>query len=297
MATKDILIMKKYILIVITIICFNCFSEETKHNLSICSVFRNEAPYLKEWIEYHRLVGVDHFYLYDNESDDWFWDVLKPYVDRGIVTLRECHETYSTLPPNKDYRWVHTVQEPAFKEAIQKSIGETKWLAILDLDEFILPIRGDKITDILEYYENAVGVTIDWHCYGSSYLETLPSDKLMIEALYRKFPDGHNLNKGHMKSIIKPEKFTGFTWIPHYCTYTGGLTSLTIPQNIARINHYIMRSKANLISKLENRERSVNHKYSQEEIDRLLDQANDVADENREILKYANELRLIMELD
>ena len=22
--------------------------------------------YLKEWLEYHQMVGVDHFYLYDN---------------------------------------------------------------------------------------------------------------------------------------------------------------------------------------------------------------------------------------
>lgn len=273
------------------------FSEEKKYNLSVCSVFRNEAPYLKEWIEYHRLIGVDHFYLYDNESNDWFWTILEPYIHSGIVTLKECHETHSSLPKDKEYRWVHTVQEPAFKDAIQQSIEETKWLAIIDLDEFILPIRGNKITEILEYYEHAVGVTLDWHCYGSSYLEKLPSDKLMIEVLYRKFPDGHNLNKGHMKSIIKPEKFIDFTWIPHYCKYAEGLTSITIPQNIARINHYIMRSKENFLTKLENRERSVNHKYSEFEIDRLLNQANDVADEKCEILKYAPELRKIMELD
>ena len=36
-----------------------------KHQLSICAIFKNEAKFLKEWIEYHRLVGVDHFYLYD----------------------------------------------------------------------------------------------------------------------------------------------------------------------------------------------------------------------------------------
>ena len=33
--------------------------------LSICAIYRDEAPYLVEWIEFHRLVGVEHFYLYD----------------------------------------------------------------------------------------------------------------------------------------------------------------------------------------------------------------------------------------
>lgn len=31
--------------------------------LSVCAIFKNEGPILKEWIEYHLLVGVDHFFL------------------------------------------------------------------------------------------------------------------------------------------------------------------------------------------------------------------------------------------
>ena len=27
--------------------------------LSICAIFKDEAPYLPEWIEFHRLVGFD----------------------------------------------------------------------------------------------------------------------------------------------------------------------------------------------------------------------------------------------
>lgn len=30
--------------------------------LAVCAIFRDEAPYLAEWIEFHRLVGVEHFY-------------------------------------------------------------------------------------------------------------------------------------------------------------------------------------------------------------------------------------------
>lgn len=42
-----------------------------KHDyLSIGAIFKDEAPYLAEWIEFHRLVGVEHFFLYDNLSTD-----------------------------------------------------------------------------------------------------------------------------------------------------------------------------------------------------------------------------------
>jgi len=51
---------------------------EPAHFLSICTIFKNEARYLREWIEFHRLVGVDHFYLYENRSEDDFAPVLAP---------------------------------------------------------------------------------------------------------------------------------------------------------------------------------------------------------------------------
>ena len=39
-----------------------------------------------EWIEFHRLVGVERFFLYDNGSTDDHREVLAPYVEEGIVT-------------------------------------------------------------------------------------------------------------------------------------------------------------------------------------------------------------------
>ncbi|MDR2769872.1 MAG: glycosyltransferase family 92 protein, partial [Rickettsiales bacterium] len=53
--------------------------------LSIICMVRDEAPYLREWIEYHRLAGVSRFYLFDNESKDDIRRILQPYVDEGLV--------------------------------------------------------------------------------------------------------------------------------------------------------------------------------------------------------------------
>jgi len=53
--------------------------------LSIVAIAKNEGIYFKEWIEYHRLVGVEKFYIYDNESSDCTKDILQPYIDKGVV--------------------------------------------------------------------------------------------------------------------------------------------------------------------------------------------------------------------
>lgn len=49
-----------------------------KYRVSLCLIFKNEAPFLKEWLDYHLTIGVDHFYLYNNNSDDDFKRVLRP---------------------------------------------------------------------------------------------------------------------------------------------------------------------------------------------------------------------------
>lgn len=43
-----------------------------KYYLALVSFFRNEARFLKEWIEFYRMIGVEHFYLYNHLSDDNF---------------------------------------------------------------------------------------------------------------------------------------------------------------------------------------------------------------------------------
>lgn len=77
-------------------------TQGKKYNVSICSIFKNEAPYLKEWIEFNNIVGVDHFYMYNNNSEDDYEAILQPYIKSGLVTLidwpqnqkqMECYQT------------------------------------------------------------------------------------------------------------------------------------------------------------------------------------------------------------
>ena len=42
--------------------------ERKRYNVTICAIFKNEAPYLREWIEFNRVVGIEHFYLFNNNS-------------------------------------------------------------------------------------------------------------------------------------------------------------------------------------------------------------------------------------
>lgn len=46
---------------------------------------RNEAPYLHEWIEYHRMIGFEAFLLMNDNSTDDTQCILDAYAEKGIV--------------------------------------------------------------------------------------------------------------------------------------------------------------------------------------------------------------------
>ena len=56
--------------------------------LSVVAIMKNECAYMNEWIDYHKLVGVERFYLSDNESDDNTCEILKPYIQDGTVVYK-----------------------------------------------------------------------------------------------------------------------------------------------------------------------------------------------------------------
>ena len=52
-----------------------------KYNFAIIAIVKNEGKYIEEWIDYHKLIGFEKFYIYNNESSDNTESVLKKYID------------------------------------------------------------------------------------------------------------------------------------------------------------------------------------------------------------------------
>ncbi len=130
-------------------------AKEKKYNVSICAIFKNEAPYLKEWIEFNNIVGVDHFYMYNNNSEDNYEVILKPYIKSGLVTLINWQQNQK--------------QMECYQTCIKDYSGETKWLGFIDIDEFIVPKSTDSIYEFLKSFEKKAGaVNLYWKLFGTS---------------------------------------------------------------------------------------------------------------------------------
>ena len=156
--------------------------------LSVCAIFRDEADYLQEWIEFHRLVGVERFFLYDNGSVDDWRTVLAPYTRDGIV---EVHD------------WPHGQQYEAYDDCLQRHGSRSRWIAFIDLDEFLFSPTGTPLPEVLTDYERSPGVGVHWCVYGGSGHLQKP-DGLVIESYLHHTTEP--LRNRWIKSIVDPAR-------------------------------------------------------------------------------------------
>jgi hypothetical protein len=223
-------------------------NEQYVYQVAIVTIFQNEAPYLKEWIEYHKLIGVEHFYLFNNLSQDDYRAVLEPYIDSGEVELIQW-----PYKPKNEKNWIH-IQRKAYEKAISKAIGKAKWLALIDSDEFILPMQSDDLGAFLEDYLEFGGVAVNWQMFGTSHISKIPKDKLLIESLTLKSADDFIENR-YVKSIVRPEAVDylkdvhaaifkpGYALVHPNKEICEGPFPTTIDIDKIRINHYWSRDE------------------------------------------------------
>lgn len=214
-----------------------------RYDLSVCMIFRNEAPYLKEWIEFHRLLGVDHFFLYSNLSEDNYQEVLKPYVKSGVVELFEWNQESNSV-----HEW-HDVQFTAYNDALKRAKIQSKWLAILDSDEFLFPTQENNLVSFLNRYEKLEGfggLLVNWVLFGTSSVAKIPDNQLLIETLVRSETAGNH----QFKSISLTKRMDHIS-NAHFPQYKAGYRAFSPNNHYApfveiediRINHYWSRDE------------------------------------------------------
>lgn len=225
----------------------SCYGYDIE--LAVCGIFQNEARFIKEWIEFHKLVGAQHFYLYNNYSTDNYLEVLDPYIKSGLVEIIDWPKSDKGL----------RAQITAFNDCLNTTVNKVKWIAFLDLDEYLYPVEKWDLKDVLKEFEQFGQVSVNWFMFGTSGVEKIPDGEIMIEYLTKCDPKGNK----HVKSIVRPDCVKQFSCHPHslpckdtYCQVNAdkkrihGPFSPQISDKVLRINHYWTRDEYHLKIKI-----------------------------------------------
>ena len=219
---------------------------KNQDKIGLVLIVKNEERYLPEWIEYHKAVGINRFFIYDNESTDHTREVLQSYIDEGSVTYTWC--------PGKKR------QLPAYMDALDRFRYEVKYIGAIDADEFILPVQGENVPDLVEkmFEKNpgAGGVAASWRIFGSDG-QVNDNGKPVIGTFIHR-ADNSFWQHQHIKTIVDPRK-TLYPLSPHHFIYTErrytanergervdgpyDLSGKDHECSLLQINHYYVKSR------------------------------------------------------
>lgn len=171
--------------------------------ISLCLICKNEDPYIKEWLDYYILLGVEHFFIYDNESTIPLTQTISEYIARGWVTVNVIRGK--------------GMQLYAYDHCIQTYGGLSKWIGFIDTDEFIIPKTGEDLPGFVRHYESFSGLAISSLFFGAGGNKVRPLCG-QIAGYLKRTPE--NLLKNRLvKCIVQPEKVL-FPSSPHTFLYS-----------------------------------------------------------------------------
>jgi hypothetical protein len=214
-----------------------------KHHLVIAAIFKNENPYLEEWLEYHLLVGFDHFYLYDDDGGDEARDILAPYIEEGLVTHHDWTHLQGTRHDRPTRFGGRDKNHMAFGHAAKHYREDFDWIMKIDLDEFLEPIGSDRVDEIVDQYdaERTKCIRIPRINFGDNGHRTRPDDLVVASYLRREanWSDHKDLGNGRFMNSndrTNSAHSWGFRWL------TGAKSVREKRVTQLRVNHYYTKS-------------------------------------------------------
>jgi hypothetical protein len=246
-------------------------------------MYRDHAVDLQEWIEFHLLVGAERFFLYDNGSTDHHLEVLAPYIDEGIVEVQEWEPVPGLLP--------------AMDDCVRRHRHDSRWIAFLDVDEFLYSPSGTSLPEVLREYERWPGVGVMRYPFGTSGHEKRPPG-LVIENYLRRATEVNKI----IKSIVDPTRVDHVIGA-HHLRYLDGQCAVdelerrldpekegdmhaqSFSVERLRINHYVTKSAEEFRHKLTLPSPDLGRDRKPKRLDYFLERIGAV--EDRDILRFA----------
>lgn len=215
-------------------------------HFAVVAITHGELRFIREWVAYHLLIGVEKIYIYDHHNGPELASILSDFIESRKVQL---------IPWNDDPNGWNETQCKAYMNAVRRAKKDgVMWLGVIDTDEFIVVAQDEPLSEVLKRYKNCGALCINWRMFGTSNVWEIPADKLLIETLRYRSKDNDADNRV-VKSIVRPECVKGNT-NPHVFILKKGSKQVntnrkefegtTSPRrlfDVLYLNHYWMRDQ------------------------------------------------------
>lgn len=162
-----------------TVVVFSRYARAIAAGPSVCAVtcMKDEAPFILEWVAYHRAIGIGRFLVFSNDCSDGTTELLDELDRRGIVrhlpnpsrVLNSPHHQPIAVQYAKDH----------------KEARDADWVISMDVDEFInIHAGAGRMQDLFAALPEAEIISLthlDFGCSGVVHFE----DRFITEQMTR----------------------------------------------------------------------------------------------------------------
>lgn len=225
--------------------------RKDKSYLSVVCIAHTEDEYLDEWINFHILMGVDHFFYYDNSCTSETKIKLSPYVEKGYVTHIQFPHIEGT---RQQCEYYHKLSDQllAYGHCITKLATNTTWLMAIDLDEFMYPSENSGYKSLVPLLQNLEregydSIEVNMHDFGSNWHKRKP-DGIVIDNYSLKARS----SRKEVKSIAKVSSLSKVPYSREHKFYYKNIIKRIIDKHkmlrsnesekLIKLNHYVTKS-------------------------------------------------------
>ena len=157
--------------------------------IAVCAIIKDcPESYLKEWIDWHLLIGFDKIIIYNNGSEI----PIEPSKNVDVIPFPGPLQ-----------------QMPAYADCLEK-YRDMEWIAFVDDDEFVYT-KKDLRLFLNELPNDVDAILLNWVMFGP---DSDSEPRSLIENMTKRM----EANPGnHAKSIVRPAN-SKISWSPHHFT-------------------------------------------------------------------------------
>ncbi|XP_038065868.1 uncharacterized protein LOC119735964 [Patiria miniata] len=205
-----------------------------KRFLSVCTMVRDMDNFMSDWLDYHKFVGVEHAYIYDNAPEDLslLRETVKEHIESGFVTVIPWSHRSSQ---EKSYLEVQIAHE---NDCLWRHRYNSHWMIKIDVDEYIQPMNPSmsKIPEYLRdpHLDHVGAVRLQNWFFGRPNLTEFAPGSIIERNRWRS-EDPTLSNTGRDKNILRP---INVHYFKIHAIKLGGEARSVDPWTELRLVHY-----------------------------------------------------------
>jgi len=182
---------------------FNNLMEHYNSNTTILLIGMGklENNYIREWVEYHKGIGINKIILCDNNAIDGenLSEPIKDYIDSNFVEMDE------------SFRGKSYLQVECYAKHFDNNHMKYDWITINDIDEFIFLEKGSGYINIQQFLDEPIfndtdNIILTWKYYDdNNILDVENGDYSVLKRFTRNNSFGNNITDSNClsKAIYK----------------------------------------------------------------------------------------------